>query len=61
MNSHPHLPDELRGKEKVIFGNIRELLTFHKELFAKELNQCEEAPDQIAALFLNTVSAKIND
>ena len=55
MNNHPNIPEEVKGKEKVIFGNMRELLTFHKENFAKEIAKCDNTPDKVASLFLKSV------
>lgn len=56
MNNHTNIPEELKGKEKVIFGNMRELLTFHKESFVKDLAKCDNSPDKVASTFIKSVS-----
>ena len=33
------IPAPLRGKEHIIFGNVEELLCFHKQIFLKELEK----------------------
>ena len=33
------IPVPLRGKEHIIFGNVEELLSFHKQIFLKELEK----------------------
>uniref|UniRef100_T2MII8 Triple functional domain protein n=1 Tax=Hydra vulgaris TaxID=6087 RepID=T2MII8_HYDVU len=51
MNKRTDVPDDLRGKEKVIFGNIPSLLYFHK-MFVKEFEPCNLAPENVASVFL---------
>ena len=33
------IPGPLRGKEHIIFGNVEEILGFHKQIFIKELEK----------------------
>ncbi|XP_065656254.1 triple functional domain protein isoform X8 [Hydra vulgaris] len=51
MNKRTDIPDDLRGKEKVIFGNIPSLLHFHK-IFIKEFEPCNAVPENVASVFL---------
>uniref|UniRef100_A0A0K0G072 Rho guanine nucleotide exchange factor 25 (inferred by orthology to a human protein) n=1 Tax=Strongyloides venezuelensis TaxID=75913 RepID=A0A0K0G072_STRVS len=34
------LPEDLQGKDKIIFANIAQILEFHKTLFVKEIEKC---------------------
>uniref|UniRef100_A0A0N4ZES8 DH domain-containing protein n=1 Tax=Parastrongyloides trichosuri TaxID=131310 RepID=A0A0N4ZES8_PARTI len=34
------LPEDLQGKDKIIFANIAQILEFHKTLFLKEIEKC---------------------
>ncbi|ETN83911.1 RhoGEF domain protein [Necator americanus] len=34
------LPDDLVGKDKIIFANIAQILEFHKNIFLKEIEKC---------------------
>uniref|UniRef100_A0A914BWV5 Uncharacterized protein n=1 Tax=Acrobeloides nanus TaxID=290746 RepID=A0A914BWV5_9BILA len=34
------LPEDLQGKDKIIFANIAQILDFHKTLFLKEIEKC---------------------
>ncbi|VBB31633.1 unnamed protein product, partial [Acanthocheilonema viteae] len=36
------LPEDLIGKDKIIFANIAQILDFHKTLFLKEIEKCLE-------------------
>ena len=58
MNKRSDVPDDLRGKEKVIFGNIPNLLSLHK-VFIKELELCSTAPENVASVFIKFVSETI--
>ena len=55
----PNLPDTLKGKEKLIFGNFKSLCAFHKETFLGALesaNESKEALYSIARCFTDHVS-----
>ena len=52
----PSLPDALKGKEKIIFGNIKALCAFHKEIFLKALEAGSQSIDGIAQCFVDHVS-----
>ena len=51
----PNLPDALKGKEKIIFGNIKSLCSFHKETFLRALEGAKSL-DTIAKCFMDHVS-----
>ncbi|XP_028393138.1 triple functional domain protein-like isoform X5 [Dendronephthya gigantea] len=50
--SKDDVPEELKGKEREIFGNMRQILEWHKSFFCKELEKCEDAPERIGTVFL---------
>ncbi|KAM4562424.1 pleckstrin homology domain-containing family G member 4B-like isoform 1-T1 [Odontesthes bonariensis] len=46
------IPQDLRGKRGVIFGNLEKLYDFHSHYFLPELEACERDPAMIARCFL---------
>ncbi|XP_077419616.1 puratrophin-1 isoform X2 [Vanacampus margaritifer] len=46
------LPQDLRGKRSVVFGNLEKLLDFHAHVFLKELEACWKHPLRVAPSFL---------
>lgn len=52
----PNLPDALKGKEKLVFGNIKSLCAFHKETFLGALESNNHSPDSVAKCFIDHVS-----
>ncbi|XP_048850160.1 triple functional domain protein isoform X5 [Brienomyrus brachyistius] len=46
------VPDDMKGKDKTMFGNIHQIYDWHKDLFLGELEKCLEDPDRLASLFL---------
>uniref|UniRef100_A0A8C2XPW3 non-specific serine/threonine protein kinase n=1 Tax=Cyclopterus lumpus TaxID=8103 RepID=A0A8C2XPW3_CYCLU len=46
------VPDDMRGKDKIVFGNIHQIYDWHKDLFLGELEKCLEDPDRLAPLFV---------
>lgn len=53
------IPQDLRGKRGVIFGNLEKLHDFHSHYFLPELEACEREPDVVARCFLRHVSHHI--
>ncbi|ESO10758.1 hypothetical protein HELRODRAFT_134349, partial [Helobdella robusta] len=45
------LPNGFEGKDKIIFGNIHQILDFHKEIFLQELTKCVDDPHKLGPLF----------
>ncbi|KAM4549574.1 triple functional domain protein-like isoform 1-T1 [Fundulus diaphanus] len=45
------VPDDMRGKDKIVFGNIHQIYDWHKD-FLRELEKCLEDPDRLGPLFL---------
>ncbi|XP_045063026.1 uncharacterized protein KIAA1755-like isoform X2 [Coregonus clupeaformis] len=48
----PDVPQDLRGKRGVIFGNLEKLYDFHCHFFLRELDACQTEPLQVARCFL---------
>ncbi|XP_031708982.1 pleckstrin homology domain-containing family G member 4B isoform X1 [Anarrhichthys ocellatus] len=46
------LPQDLRGKRSIIFGNVEKLWDFHSQYFLKELESCAHSPLSISSCFL---------
>ncbi|KAK7157294.1 hypothetical protein R3I93_008694 [Phoxinus phoxinus] len=46
------VPDDMKGKDKIVFGNIHQIYDWHKDLFLSELEKCLEDPDRLAPLFI---------
>ncbi len=50
------LPQDLRGKRSIIFGNVEKLWDFHSQYFLKDLESCAHSPLSISSCFLRHVS-----
>uniref|UniRef100_A0A8C6Z286 Puratrophin-1 n=1 Tax=Nothoprocta perdicaria TaxID=30464 RepID=A0A8C6Z286_NOTPE len=48
----PDLPQDLRGKRSVIFGNVEKLYDFHSQYFLRELESCCNHPLRVSHCFL---------
>ncbi|XP_041655995.1 uncharacterized protein LOC121517941 isoform X2 [Cheilinus undulatus] len=48
----PDIPQDLRGKRGVIFGNLEKLYDFHSHYFLPELEACQMEPAMVARCFL---------
>uniref|UniRef100_A0A3Q3VU39 DH domain-containing protein n=1 Tax=Mola mola TaxID=94237 RepID=A0A3Q3VU39_MOLML len=46
------LPQDLRGKRSIIFGNVEKLWDFHTQYFLKDLELCAHCPLSISSCFL---------
>ncbi|XP_028326854.1 pleckstrin homology domain-containing family G member 4B isoform X2 [Gouania willdenowi] len=46
------LPQDLRGKRSILFGNVEKLSDFHSHYFLKELEACAHSPLSISSCFL---------
>ena len=50
------VPQALRGKRNVVFGNLEQIHQFHSQYFLKALERCENSPLHVARIFLKHVS-----
>ncbi|XP_077458785.1 rho guanine nucleotide exchange factor 25 isoform X1 [Stigmatopora argus] len=46
------VPEDLKGKERIVFGNIQQIYDWHKSYFLGELEKCVTDPDILAELFI---------
>uniref|UniRef100_A0A8C1YA37 Trio Rho guanine nucleotide exchange factor a n=1 Tax=Cyprinus carpio TaxID=7962 RepID=A0A8C1YA37_CYPCA len=46
------VPDDMKGKDKIVFGNIQQIYDWHKDFFLGELEKCLEDPDRLGPLFV---------
>ncbi|XP_078124448.1 triple functional domain protein isoform X1 [Sander vitreus] len=46
------VPDDMKGKDKIVFGNIHQIYDWHKDFCLGELEKCLEDPDRLGPLFL---------
>ncbi|EDK97859.1 mCG127132, isoform CRA_a, partial [Mus musculus] len=46
------VPEDMRGKEKIVFGNIHQIYDWHKDFFLAELEKCIQEQDRLAQLFI---------
>ncbi|TKS77360.1 Pleckstrin -like proteiny domain-containing family G member 4B [Collichthys lucidus] len=52
LMDRPDIPQDLRGKRGVIFGNLEKLYDFHSHYFLPELEACQREPAMVARCFL---------
>ena len=53
------VPQPLRGKKNVVFGNLQNICKFHSEAFVREIEACVQSPFQLGACFLRHVSLSL--
>ncbi|CAG06763.1 unnamed protein product [Tetraodon nigroviridis] len=46
------VPEDMRGKDRMVFGNIHQIYDWHKDYFLGELEKCLADPDSLAQLFI---------
>ncbi|XP_042359789.1 rho guanine nucleotide exchange factor 25 [Plectropomus leopardus] len=46
------VPEDLKGKDRIVFGNIHQIYDWHKDYFLGELEKCVADPDSLAELFI---------
>ncbi|XP_047432143.1 kalirin-like isoform X2 [Mugil cephalus] len=46
------IPEEMRGKDKIVFGNIQQIYDWHRDFFLVELERCVQNHDLLADLFI---------
>uniref|UniRef100_A0A803VNL5 non-specific serine/threonine protein kinase n=1 Tax=Ficedula albicollis TaxID=59894 RepID=A0A803VNL5_FICAL len=51
------VPDDMKGKDKIVFGNIHQIYDWHRDFFLGELEKCLEDPEKLGSLFVKHVSA----
>ncbi|KAK7507484.1 hypothetical protein BaRGS_00001419 [Batillaria attramentaria] len=51
MKENP-LPEDMEGKDKIVFGNIHQIYDWHAETMVKELEACLTAPEKVGSIFI---------
>ncbi|XP_053100776.1 kalirin isoform X3 [Hemicordylus capensis] len=46
------VPEDMKGKDKIVFGNIHQIYDWHKDFFLAELEKCLQEHDRLAQLFI---------
>ncbi|XP_028930165.1 rho guanine nucleotide exchange factor 25 isoform X4 [Ornithorhynchus anatinus] len=46
------VPETLRGRDRVVFGNVQQIYEWHRDYFLLELQRCLLDPDWLAQLFI---------
>uniref|UniRef100_A0A8C1GCE6 Rho guanine nucleotide exchange factor 25 n=1 Tax=Cyprinus carpio TaxID=7962 RepID=A0A8C1GCE6_CYPCA len=46
------VPEDMKGKDKIIFGNIHQIYEWHRDYFLGELEKCVAEPERLAQLFI---------
>ncbi|TMS06560.1 Kalirin [Larimichthys crocea] len=46
------IPDDMKGKDKIVFGNIHQIYDWHREFFVGELEKCLEDHEHLPELFI---------
>ncbi|XP_028430627.1 rho guanine nucleotide exchange factor 25 isoform X1 [Perca flavescens] len=46
------VPEDLKGKDRIVFGNIQQIYDWHKNYLLGELEKCVGDPDRLAQLFI---------
>uniref|UniRef100_A0A3Q3JXV4 Rho guanine nucleotide exchange factor 25 n=1 Tax=Monopterus albus TaxID=43700 RepID=A0A3Q3JXV4_MONAL len=46
------VPEDMKGKDRIVFGNIHQIYDWHKDYFLGELGKSVGEPDRLAQLFI---------
>ncbi|XP_035238197.1 rho guanine nucleotide exchange factor 25 isoform X1 [Anguilla anguilla] len=46
------VPEDMKGKDKIVFGNIHQIYDWHKDYFLEELKKSVSEPERLAQLFI---------
>uniref|UniRef100_A0A3B4B606 DH domain-containing protein n=1 Tax=Periophthalmus magnuspinnatus TaxID=409849 RepID=A0A3B4B606_9GOBI len=46
------VPENMEGKDKIVFGNIQQIYEWHRDYFVGELEKCLDDHDHLAELFI---------
>ncbi|XP_041858726.1 kalirin isoform X2 [Melanotaenia boesemani] len=46
------VPDEMKGKDKIVFGNIHQIYDWHRDFFVGELEKCLDDHEHLPELFI---------
>ncbi|XP_047204756.1 rho guanine nucleotide exchange factor 25 isoform X2 [Girardinichthys multiradiatus] len=60
MMASQGVPEDMRGKDRIVFGNIHQIYDWHKDYFLGELEKCVSDPDSLAQLFIKHALTVLN-
>ncbi|XP_030643161.1 kalirin isoform X2 [Chanos chanos] len=46
------VPEDMKGKDKIVFGNIHQIYDWHRDFFVVELEKCLEEQERLPQLFM---------
>uniref|UniRef100_H3B3H9 Kalirin RhoGEF kinase n=1 Tax=Latimeria chalumnae TaxID=7897 RepID=H3B3H9_LATCH len=46
------IPEDMEGKDKIVFGNIHQIYDWHRDFFQGELEKCLQEHERLAQLFI---------
>jgi len=46
------MPEDMVGKDRIVFGNIHQIFDWHRETFHPEIEKCKEEPERVGGLFV---------
>uniref|UniRef100_A0A3Q4MWJ2 DH domain-containing protein n=1 Tax=Neolamprologus brichardi TaxID=32507 RepID=A0A3Q4MWJ2_NEOBR len=46
------VPDDMKGKDKIVFGNIHQIYDWHRDFFVGELEKCLDDHEHLPELFI---------
>ncbi|XP_077369104.1 rho guanine nucleotide exchange factor 25 isoform X2 [Festucalex cinctus] len=46
------VPEDMKGRDKIVFGNIHQIFDWHKDYFLGELEKCVAEPERLGQLFI---------
>ncbi|XP_067892374.1 rho guanine nucleotide exchange factor 25-like [Heterodontus francisci] len=46
------IPDDMKGRDKIVFGNVQQIYDWHNNYFLGELENCLQEPEHLAELFI---------
>ncbi|KAK2148868.1 hypothetical protein LSH36_478g02010 [Paralvinella palmiformis] len=46
------IPEDMQGKDRIVFGNIHQIFDWHRETFSKEVEKCADDPERVGGLFI---------
>ncbi|XP_016895183.1 kalirin-like isoform X1 [Cynoglossus semilaevis] len=46
------VPDDMKGKDKIVFGNIHQIYDWHRDFFVGELEKCVDDHEHLPELFI---------
>ncbi|XP_064646133.1 triple functional domain protein-like isoform X3 [Lineus longissimus] len=52
MKEMENLPEDMNGKDKIVFGNIHQIYDWHRETFSVELMKILDDPDYLGKIFV---------